>query len=980
MTSLCVDVELFVDGELPPERAEAFRNHLPDCARCQQEVANLLQLEVLGQEHFERAEAQVAAEPPRFAPSARWRPQTLVVAAALVSVLVAIALAVRPEATPAPRGDIWLAQRPQRPLEVRLSHPETDHYRPPPSRMMGTGEPSKDSSLQELSALEKSDPLGLLAAWLVREDLKQAEGVLRRLEEQGPSADLDNYRAALALLQGKPALALGHTARALEQVANHPQALWNQALALEQLHLPLLAAQTFGKVAALKEHGWAEEAAQRAERLQRSVSERHTHWQAVFKSGRALLEDAPSSLPEGFSQTPIARLLFYDAVRASSSREQVLALLPLARQLDARAGGQVLERFVHRVAQADFSRRAPLAREYAALARDNFRKEPQRALQLLEKLRTSGEDDLLMGALANMHPTGRQLELFEEKAAAGGDPWFQLLAAQERAKAEREAGNWSQATRTLLDALGRCPARGLEYRCISLERDLSGLYLQSHEIDAARQHADTGLRQARDNGEWFLERDMLWHLAQLDRYANNAPLARAYYEELLERESTNEDIVRRVHQHLADIEWHELRVDAARHEIDAALATGKPLSLSGAYSLSDISRLKGTPQDETHLTFALDSAAPKLSKGERVLATHVLGRFFIEHEPVRGQDLLRRAIEDSGLPELEEEPTARRARAYSFTSLVMDAGRRGDFEEVLRLLAHERGQELPRQCLLAASVDSERTLLLVRDASGKLIGRYEDTRRHPLPLRLEGLVPEALLQPLRTCQKVDVLARPPLHGRAGILPPEMAWSYLTRTAPPRLPRTGPKVHLVVSEVELPQGSSLPRLNPWTPSFGPEEKQVLLKGTRATPSNVLDAMQEATEIELVTHGIINDRSNASYLLLASGPEGAELRLPQVRELSLRGAPFVMLAACHAAHTSYALHEPLSLPAAFIEAGARGVLAATEKIPDQEANAFFNAIRERMREGTDPALALRNERMKWLREGRLAKGFDSILLFE
>jgi hypothetical protein len=845
---------------------------------------------------------------------------------------------------------------------------------------MGTGEPSKDLSLKELSALEESDPRGLLAALLVHEDLKRAEGVLQRLEEQGRSADLENYRAVLALLENRPEAALEHTARALEQVANHPQALWNRALALERLYLPLLAARTFDEVTALREPGWAEEASQRAERLRLTVSERRAHWQKVFKAGRALLEDAPGPLPEGFSQTPIARLLFYDAVRASSSREQVLALLPLARELDARAGGQVLERYVRRVAQADFSRRALLAREYAALARDNFRKEPGRASRLLKMLLASREEDLLLGVLANMHPTGRQLELFEEKAASGEDPWFQLLAAQERAKAAREAGNWSQATRLLLEALGRCPARGLEYRCISIERDLSGLYLQSQEIDAALRHAENGLSQARDSGEWFLERDLLWHRAQLDRFANKATLARAHYEELRERDGDTPDIVRRVHQHLADIEWHELRVDAARREIDAALATGNPLSLSGAYSLSDISRLKRTSSDEAHLTTSLSSVSPRLSQGERVLATHVLGRFFIEHDPAKGQALLWKAIQEAGAPGLEEEPPARRARAYSFTSLLMDTGRRGDFEEALRLLVRERGQELPRQCLLVASVDSERTLLLVRDASGKLVGRYENTRRHPLPVRLEGLVPEALLEPLRTCQKVDVLARPPLHGRAGLLPPDMAWSYLTRTAPPPVPRTGPKVHLVVSEVELPPGSSFPRLNPWTPSFGPEERQLLLKGTQATPSRVLEAMRDAREIDVVTHGIINDRSNASYLLLASEPGGAELRLPQVREASLRGAPFVVLAACHAAHTSYALHEPLSLPAAFIEAGARGVLAATEKIPDQEANAFFNAIRERMREGTDPALALRDERMKWLREGRLAEGFDSILLFE
>jgi hypothetical protein len=102
--------------------------------------------------------------------------------------------------------------------------------------------------------------------------------------------------------------------------------------------------------------------------------------------------------------------------------------------------------------------------------------------------------------------------------------------------------------------------------------------------------------------------------------------------------------------------------------------------------------------------------------------------------------------------------------------------------------------------------------------------------------------------------------------------------------------------------------------------------------------------------------------------------------EVRGSSLQGAPFVVLAACHAGHTAYVLHEPFSLPAAFIEAGARGVLAATVEIPDLEAGAFFNAVRERLRAGASPASALRDERVRWRREGRGAKWLDSVLLFE
>jgi hypothetical protein len=58
----------------------------------------------------------------------------------------------------------------------------------------------------------------------------------------------------------------------------------------------------------------------------------------------------------------------------------------------------------------------------------------------------------------------------------------------------------------------------------------------------------------------------------------------------------------------------------------------------------------------------------------------------------------------------------------------------------------------------------------------------------------------------------------------------------------------------------------------------------------------------------------------------------------------------------------------------------VLAATVEIPDLEAAAFFNAVRERMRSGKSPAEALRDERVQWLRAGRGTKWLDSVLLFE
>lgn len=968
----CDNIEQFVDGELPPGEAETFRLHLPDCAECQREVAELLQLALLGERHVEGGTGNGPVIP-RIFPSSRWMRPALLLGATLCMALVLAVLLPRP--APSPKEDPWLANRPRRLLEARLSHSDADRYRPL-ERMMGNASASAMLALGNSGPIAASDPQGVAAALLVPNDPGLANQALKQLEGLGDSPDAENDRAVAFLLQRDPEQALRHVDRALEGTPRHPQALWNRGLALRELGLTTLAARTFSEVAALQEPGWAEEAAQLADTLQRTGSERYARWSAVHKAGKALLSQSSDPLPLGFSRTPVARLFFYDAVRSAPSREWVLELLPLARDLDSLSEGHVLERYVERVASADFSRRAPFARSYAALVQGHLSSAERK--NLLMALRASKEEDILLGALVQMHAVGRHLDLFEEIALKSGDPWFLLLAAQERALADKAEGRWLNARDSLLDAYRRCSEGGLEYRCIYLDRELSSISIQLHRLDDALTYARRGWTLARDRNEWTLERDLLWNLAQVSRFVNDIPLARARYDELSYRDQDGLDMVRRVHQHRADIAWNALEVDEARKELDAALATRLPLSLSGAFTLSDMARLRASPGDEAHLTRALDTARPGLSPGERAIATHVLGRFFIERDAERGRALLWQSIQEARMS--QEEPAARKASAYSFTSLLFEAGRRGAFEEVLGLFEQELGMKLPSQCLLAATVDSERTLLIVRGAAGEVVGYQDETRRRPLPSRLEGFIPEALLGQLRACTKVEVLARPPLHGMAGLLPVEMAWSYWTRTAEPRPPLMGPSIHLVVHDVALPAGSRLDRLNRWPLVFGPEEKPEKLSGSEATPGAVLDAMRNAREIDLVTHGIINDSSQSSYLLLAPGPGGPELGVTRIQKASFHGAPFVILAACEAARTSYALHEPLSLPAAFIRAGARGVLAATVKIPDREAGTFFNAVRMRMRAGTSPALALRDERVQWKSEGRGGEWLDSVLLFE
>ncbi|WP_167509490.1 CHAT domain-containing protein [Corallococcus llansteffanensis] len=850
-------------------------------------------------------------------------------------------------------------------------------YQPLVPAMAGSAEPGEPSShvAGEGTLAEGEDPV---SHYLEQGDRYGAEKALSLLRKSLSTPDVESQQSVALLRLGKPENALANADAALSEAPRHAAALWNRGLALRDLRLPLAAARSFAQVASLKEPGWAEEATQRAQGLRRDIFTHRDRWAAVLKAGASLIENADTPLPEDFSDTPIARLFFYDAVRAAPTVSAVQTLLPLARKLDGRTRSHVLEAYVQRVAAADFQRRGPLAQGYAALA--SKRLSVSEREMFLRQVLSSQDDDLILGTLVLTQTVSSHLELFKAKADAMKDPWFQLLAAQERATVDKRAGRLAHAVRTLREALPLCEGTGLEYRCLSLQSDLSTLLMKLHEFQDARQYAKKAWEDARANNEWQMEQDLLWSLSQIARLVKDTSLSRAYIEEFLARNESKPDAVRRVHESLASIAFQELRIDEARWEIDAALATGLPLSPSGAFTLAEVARLKGAPRDEEHLMRALTTPLGARSPGERAVDMHALGRFFIERDVARGRTLLWNSIQEASAPGLEEDIAASRARAYSFTSLILEAGRRGAFDEALELISRERGQSLPERCLLAATSDSERTLLIVRGVDAKSLGWHDETRRAPLPSQLDGLVREDLLAALRPCERVEVLARPPLHGRAGLLPPSMAWSYLTRTTAPRAPRKGPAVHLVVSDVETPPGTDVLPLPSWGASLGPEAQLRTRSGADATPSRVRAAMQDATEIDLVAHGFIYDRADASYLLLSSERGGSELTVPQVRDTPLHGAPFVVLSSCDAAHTSYALHEPLSLPAAFIHAGARGVLAATTRIPGNDANVFFNQVRERMRAGVAPSIALRDVRAQWLEKDAKQTWLANVLLFE
>jgi CHAT domain-containing protein len=169
----------------------------------------------------------------------------------------------------------------------------------------------------------------------------------------------------------------------------------------------------------------------------------------------------------------------------------------------------------------------------------------------------------------------------------------------------------------------------------------------------------------------------------------------------------------------------------------------------------------------------------------------------------------------------------------------------------------------------------------------------------------------------------------------------------------------------VSDVEPPAALGLPRLAPW-----PDDGGERVSGPDATPARVLDAMRGATAVEVHAHGLVNlGQSEASFLALSPDAAGGyALSAGDVRAATLGGAPLVVLAACRASRGAAVLHEPWSLPAAFVYAGARAVIASADPIPDADARAFFGDLRARIAGGHGAAAALRDARRAWLTGGR------------
>jgi hypothetical protein len=1004
MTEHCDQLHAYVDGELDEAAATEFEAHLATCEACLAELPRLLALLEALDGAGRVARAAASAEPAETrpggltvipggrtalperaatpAPAARpARRRTWVWASGLaVAAAAAVALLLVPRRPPDAVA-IAEALGPTRPFEARLSAPGADGHRPMNVARGGAPGPAPERTARlgklELQLAEDRNWRGQAAVALFANERDRAA---RALASAPSTPEVESDRAAVELIDADPAAlvrALDHVDRALAAAPDLPIALWNRALVLAALDLPLAAAGELDRVAALGEPGWAGEARERAAVLRDRVQARRLLWQRVTAAKRTLLDD-PARVALDVAQVPgFMTLVLYDAVRAAPSPDAALALLPLAQALDRVHRNDQLTGYVRRVAPGDFQIRKPLADTYRQLVLGTPLDAP--ALDaFLQQLERAHQDDLWLGAVVRTGRVQARLDDYRRLAAASGDPWLAAIAEQETATAEIAHGQYAAAERRLRRAIATAQAEHLAYRALTLRGKLVELYRTERLLTQAADEARIEYREAIAAGEAVIEMGALADLVAInqDRYAGG--LARAYLAEQLERTQSNAAIGpnplaeattcatrQYAYQSLASLALDALQPDRARdllarapdcgHDLDADMPVRRALFATELY------RMGGRAGDaELARTGIAALRTRPLPPAQQAMADLIEGNLALDTDRDASSRHLRDAI---ALADHDPDRRSVKARAYSYSLLALGAGRAGQFTDVLDLLAEALEVPRPTRCAVAIARYAERSVVAITDARGETAGRYVGTWKSP-ELDVAALVPADLVDRLRACDRVAVLARAPLLGVGRLLPPDLAWSYLVagpaaRPQPAAPSTAGPR--LVVANPETLPDLKLPPLAPYPAA--PEPGSVVLRGADATPSRVLVAMRDASVIEFHTHGILgNDVSESSYLVLSPELDRQyALTARDLADVELSAHPLVILGACHAAESSKSLEGGVGLPEAFLRAGARAVIASPDAIQDLGAGAFFTAVRERVLQGADPAVAVRDARL-------------------
>jgi hypothetical protein len=118
-----------------------------------------------------------------------------------------------------------------------------------------------------------------------------------------------------------------------------------------------------------------------------------------------------------------------------------------------------------------------------------------------------------------------------------------------------------------------------------------------------------------------------------------------------------------------------------------------------------------------------------------------------------------------------------------------------------------------------------------------------------------------------------------------------------------------------------------------------------------------------------HGLVDASApDGAVLVLSPDAQGTySISATDIRGLRLERGPVVLLGACRSATGSHYRDAAWTLPQAFVRAGARAVYASMAELPDDRVGDFLGGVARRLERGEAPSVALRDERVEWLRRG-------------
>jgi cellulose synthase operon protein C len=548
MSPRCDMLHAFVAGRLTAGEKEQFREHLGTCTKCQETLPDVVVLDGMLTDLAPSIPqpAEIIPIPSQRSIVAQknnnvrsiLRPLLGVAAAAVVAVVVAGPVRT---AYYEHRRSVLIASaidHDKRTLEARLAHRGLATHAPYSPTLDKSARAC--SSMKEIAKLEAlGDYQAAAGVYLSACGPEYFEEASRALDLAQSSPEVESDRAALLLAKRETRAALEKLLELLNEHPKHGPARWNLALALRDAGLNLGARLELLKVADRKEAGWSEEASERAASLRAQIETREQDW----RTGRTWFDDAtrfPSDLE--IKHPWLARRAFYHSARLASSREQVTALLPLARSLDRRVTALGLEKYLERLAEEDFNARAPLIKIYRELElRSRTEKIASYDPALAELLR-SGRADLIVGILAATRNIPAHLAEFQAAAKTLNDPWFTALAEEYTASGELAQGDVAQAKTRLVRERRIALAQHISARALSMEMKLARIELRFDRPAEARKLAAQAFDRARAAGEVPAEIAALELIADIEGTSSNPAIEVLYRREHSLRDTSLVDL------------------------------------------------------------------------------------------------------------------------------------------------------------------------------------------------------------------------------------------------------------------------------------------------------------------------------------------------------------------------------------------------------------------------------------------------------